>query len=165
MQYCHLHLFQANAQTVDDVIQKYSKAMGGLDAFNAIKTMKTTGYDHSQGVDLPLTVTDNKWKSRSHGCQAMGQSVINAYKDGKGWKINPFAGAPTATDATPEELNEFKIQGSMISQLMDYKDRGYKVELHGQEDVEGLKLIKSSLTTDDNKITTYFIQLQIPTSL
>jgi hypothetical protein len=89
--------------------------------------------------------------------EVMGQTVTNAYKDGKGWKINPYAGAPTATDATPEELNEFKIQGSMVSQLMDYKDHGYKAELLGQEDVQGLKLIRSSLQTDDNKTTTYFI--------
>jgi hypothetical protein len=79
------------------------------------------------------------------------------YKDGKGWKINPFAGAPTATDATPDELNEFKIQGSLTSQLMDYKDRGYKAELLGQEDVGGVKTYKIKLTADDNKTTTYFI--------
>jgi len=87
----------------------------------------------------------------------MGQTITNAYKDGKGWKVNPYAGAPTATDATPEELNEFKIQGSLTSQLMDYKDHGYKAELLGQEDVQGAKTYKIKVTTDDNKTTTYFI--------
>ena len=150
----------AKAQTVDDVIQKYSKAMGGLAAFNAVKTMKTTGTITTQGVDLSLTSQIINGKAVRTDVQAMGQSVINAYKDGKGWKINPFAGVTTITDMTPEELIDFKSQSMIASQLMDYKARGHKVELQGQEDVEGAKTYKIKLTNkDDNKVTTYFISV------
>src|SRR5215204_3110857 len=148
-----------NAQTADDVIQKYSKAMGGLAAFNAIKTMKTTGTITTQGVDLALTSQIINGKAIRTDVQAMGQSVINSYKDGKGWKINPFAGVTTVTDMTPEELIDFKIQSMIASQLMDYKSRGHKVELEGQEDVEGIKTYKIKLTNKDNKVTTYFISV------
>jgi len=150
----------ANAQTADDVIQKYSKAMGGLDGFNAIKTMKTTGTITTQGVDLALTSQIINGKAVRSDVQAMGQSVINSYKDGKGWKINPFAGVTTITDMTPEELIDFKSQSMIANQLMDYKARGHKVELQGQEDVEGVKTYKIKLTNkDDNKVTTYFISV------
>jgi len=149
-----------NAQTVDDVIQKYSKAMGGLAAFNAIKTMKTTGTITTQGVDLALTSQIINGKAVRSDVQAMGQSVINSYKDGKGWKINPFAGVTTVTDMTPEELIDFKSQSMIANQLMDYKARGHKVELQGQEDVEGVKTYKIKLTNkDDNKVSTYFISV------
>jgi len=152
--------FSAHAQTADDVIQKYSKAMGGLAAFNAIKTMKTTGTITTQGVDLSLTSQIINGKAVRSDVQAMGQAVVNAYKDGKGWKINPFTGVTTATDMTPEELIDFKSQSMIASQLMDYKSRGHKVELEGQEDVEGIKTYKIKLTNkDDNKITTYFISV------
>jgi hypothetical protein len=147
-----------HAQTVDDVIQKYSKAIGGLSEFNAIKTMKTTGTITTQGVDLALTSQIINGKAVRTDVQAMGQSVINSYKDGKGWKINPFAGVTTVTDMTPEELIDFKSQSMIASQLMDYKARGHKVELQGQEDVGGIKTNKIKLTNkDDNKVTTYFI--------
>ena len=150
----------ANAQTADDVIQKYSKAMGELAAFNAIKTMKTTGTITTQGVDLALTSQIINGKAVRSDVQAMGQSVINSYKDGKGWKINPFAGVTTITDMTPEELIDFKSQSMIANQLMDYKARGHKVELQGQEDVEGVKTYKIKLTNkDDNKVTTYFISV------
>ena len=150
----------ANAQTADDVIQKYSKAMGELAAFNAIKTMKTTGTITTQGVDLALTSQIINGKAVRSDVQAMGQSVINSYKNGKGWKINPFAGVTTITDMTPEELIDFKSQSMIANQLMDYKARGHKVELQGQEDVEGVKTYKIKLTNkDDNKVTTYFISV------
>lgn len=149
-----------NGQTVDDIIQKYAKTMGGLSAFNAIKTMKTTGTITTQGVDLALTSQIINGKAVRTDVQAMGQSVINSYKDGKGWKINPFAGITTVTDMTPEELIDFKTQSMIASQLMDYKSRGHKVDLQGQEDIEGIKTYKISLTNkDDNKVTTYFISV------
>ena len=150
----------AHAQTADDIIQKYAKAMGGLSAFNAIKTMKMKGTVTTQGMDLPLTAQIINGKAVRNDVEVMGQSVINSYKDGKGWKINPFAGAPTATDMTPEELVDFKSQTMISNQLMDYKARGHKVELLGQEDVEGVKTYKIKLTNkDDNKVTTYFISV------
>lgn len=148
------------AQNADEVIQKYAKAMGGLTAFNAVKTLRMTGTVKVQGMELPITVQIINGKAVRTDVDAMGQMVIKSYKDGKGWKIDPFAGAATATDMTNEELIESKGQSMIASQLMDYKARGHKVELQGQEDVDGIKCYKIKLTNkDDNKVTTYFISL------
>jgi len=150
----------ANAQTADEVIQKYAKAMGGLSSFNAIKTMRMTGTVKVQGMELPITVQVINGKASRTDVDAMGQMVIKSYKDGKGWKIDPFSGAPTATDMTNDELIEAKGQCMIASQLMDYKARGHKVELQGQEDVDGIKAHKIKLTNkDDSKVTTYFISV------
>lgn len=148
---------KAHSQTVDEIVQKYANALGGLENFKKIKTAKLMGTATAQGTEFPLTVQIINGRAMRTDVEVMGQTITNAYKDGKGWKINPFAGAPTATDATPEELSEFKIQGSLTSQLMDYKDHGYKAELLGQEDVNGAKTYKIKLTAEDNKTTTYFI--------
>jgi len=147
-----------NGQTADEIIQKYATAVGGLATFNAIKTMKMTGTVTTQGMDLPLTIQVINGRATRNDVDVMGQSVTNSYKDGKGWKINPYAGAPTATDMTNEELADFKTQSSLANNLLDYKARGHKVELLGQEDVEGIKTYKIKLTTkEDGKLTTYFI--------
>jgi|SRR4029078_1825396 len=148
---------KVHSQTVDEIVQKYANAAGGLENFKKIKTAKFSGTASAQGNQFPLTVQIINGRAMRTDVDVMGQTITNAYKDGKGWKVNPYAGAPTATDATPEELNEFKIQGSLTSQLMDYKDHGYKAELLGQEDVQGAKTYKIKVTTDDNKTTTYFI--------
>ena len=148
----------ANTQNADDIIQKYATTIGGLAAFNAVKTVKMTGTLASQGNELALTLQLINGKAVRNDLTAMGQSVTNAYKDGKGWKINPFAGITTATDMTSEELIDFKSQTMLASNLMDHKARGHKVELLGQEDVDGVKTNKIKLTNkDDNKVTTFFI--------
>ena len=153
-----LMFISAQAQTVDEVIQKYSTAMGGLDAFNKVKTLKMAGNVSVQGMDLPLTVEIINGRAMRNDVSVMGQSITNSFKDGKGWKINPLAGVSSATDVTGTELNDFRIQSMMANPLMDYKARGHQVELLGQEDVEGVKTYKIKLTSkDDGKVTTYFI--------
>jgi len=148
----------AHAQTADEVIQKYATAMGGLKAINAIKTAKITGTFTIQGSDLPITTQIINGKAVRSDIELKGQTITSCYKDGKGWKINPFAGITKATDVTGVELMDFKSQSILANQLMDYKARGHKVELLGQEDIDGVKTYKIKLTNkDDGQVTTYYI--------
>ena len=151
-------MISAHAQTADDVIIKYSANMGGLEAFNKISSAKLTGTYSTQGNDLPLTVQVINGKAMRTDVEVMSQAVTNVYNNGKGWKINPFAGATTATEVSGSELSDFKAQASLASQLMDYKARGHQVEMQGEETVEGIKTFKIKLTNkEDGKVTTYFI--------
>ncbi len=150
----------AHAQTADDVIMKYTSNMGGLDAFNKITTAKMTGTYSTQGNDIPLTLLIINGKAMRNDLEVMGQAIVNSYYNGKGWKINPFAGASTATEVTGSELNDFKAQSNLVNQLMDYKAKGHQVEMQGEETVEGIKTFKIKLTNkDDGKVTTYFISV------
>ena len=150
-------VLSARAQTAGEIVQKYANAMGGLENFNKIKTIKMSGTVATQGMNLPITIQIINGKAMRSDVEVMGQSVTNAYKDGKGWKINPFAGAASATDATTTELSDMKNQSFLANQLMDYKSRGSKVELEGQEDINGSKAYKIKLTDSDNKVTIYDI--------
>lgn len=152
--------FVANAQTADEIVQKYSTGIGGLDAFNKVSSAKLTGSVLVQGMELPVTtqIINGKAMRVDVEVEATGQSVVNVYYNGAGWKINPFAGASEATDVSGSELGEFKSQAYLASPLMDYKSRGYSIELAGEEDVEGIKTYKIKLNNkDEGKETTYFI--------
>ncbi len=149
-----------SAQTADEVIQKYSAALGGLDAFNKVTSAKMTGTVTQQSVDMPITTQLINNKAARTDIEVMGYQIINVYANGAGWKQNHFAGVETPTEITGTELIEAKAQASLVNHLMDYKNRGHKVELLGQEDVEGVKCYKISLVNkDDNKTTTYFINV------
>ena len=148
----------AQAQTAEEVIQKYTVNMGGLDAINKISSAKMTGTFSSQGNDFPLSTVILNGKGMRTDIDVMGQAVTNSYFNGKGWKINPFAGAPSATDVTGNELIDFKSQSYLANQLMDHKARGHKVELTGDETIEGVSAYNIKLTNiEDGKITNYFI--------
>jgi outer membrane lipoprotein-sorting protein len=153
-----LAFISANAQTVDEVIQKYSENLGGLEAFNKIKTAKITANYTTQGMDLPMTIQIINGKAARTDVEAMGSAVIRSYKDGKAWTQNPFSGITNPTEVTGAEVSDYKSQSMLASALMDYKARGHLVELTGQADVEGVKTYKIKLTSkDDGKLTTYYI--------
>lgn len=153
-----LAFFSANAQTVDEIISKYTVAMGGLEAFNKVTTAKFTGTVSMQGQAFPMTLQVVNGKAARTDLDIMGQAVVNVYDNGKGWKINPYAGASTATEISGAELTAAKNQSNIANNLMDYASRGHKVELLGQEDVEGIKTYKIKLITkEDGKEFTFFI--------
>lgn len=129
----------AAAQTPDEIVQQYSKAMGGLDAFKAVKTAKMTGTVNVQGMDLPLTIQVINGRAYLLQVEVMGQAVVNSYKDGKGWKLNPFGGAETPTDADPAELQDFKISSSLSNPLMNYQSEGHTLTAGGTGEVDGKK--------------------------
>lgn len=147
-----------HAQTADEVIQKYSTAMGGLEAFNKVSSAKMSGTLTAQGNDFPVTIQLINGKAVRTDVDIMGQAIVNVYSKGTGWKINPFAGATSATDVTGTELTDFKAQANLANHLMDYKNRGHQVEFAGQEELGGVKIFKIKLTNkDDGKLITYFI--------
>lgn len=155
-----LSAVSAQAQTADEVIAKYNAAMGGLEAFTKVTSAKFTGSATTQGMVLPMTVQIVNGKAMRADIEVMGQTIVNVYNNGTGWKINPYAGAESATEVSGAELLTFKNQASIANNLMDYKNRGHKVELLGQETVEGIKTYKLKLTNkDDNKETFYFINV------
>ena len=87
-----------------------------------------------------------------------GVKIIEAYKNGKGWKINPLSGNTGIIEPTAAELNSFKSQTQISGKLMDYKARGNKVELAGTETVEGIKTHKIKLTAGvDSSVVFYYI--------
>ncbi len=146
------------AQTVNEVIDKYSAAMGGLEAFNKVSTAKMTGTLTTSGLTMPMTTQVLQGKAMRTDVSANGLTITNVYNNGQGWKINPLAGALTKTEVTGTELIGFKAQASLVNQLMDYKNRGHQVELLRQEEVEGVMTYKIKLVNrDDKKPTFYFI--------
>lgn len=155
-----LSLISASAfsQTADEIVQKYSAAIGGLDGFNKLTSAKMTGTVEIQGLSLPLTLQVLNNKGFRMDVDAMGQQVVTVFYNNEGWKLNPFEGAETATDLSENELKEFKSQATLANPLVDYKSRGHKVELIGQEKVEGVGCYHLKLTAkEDGKVTDYYI--------
>lgn len=148
----------AQSQTVEEIIQKFDAHLGGLEKFKNIKTFKMTGNITVQGMELPITMQVITGRAVRTDVEVMGSSVTSSYKDGKGWKINPFAGAPDPTDMNDKELEDAKLQTEAANSLISYKDRGATVELVGKETVAGQEAYKIKYSPKSgNAPTFYFI--------
>lgn len=146
------------AQTTEEIIEKYTAACGGLEAFDKITSAKMSGSVSVQSSDFPITMEILNGKGMRMDVDAMGQTITNAYYNGKGWQVNPFQGISAPTEVNGSELLSMKSQASLANGLLDYKKRGHQVALEGQEKVEGVDTYKITLThKEDGKKVSYFI--------
>lgn len=146
-----------NAQTVDDVINKHVAALGGLDNINKIKSVRFTGTFSGMGADIPVTITIKGKDKIKMDMNFQGMSMVQAYDGTIGWGINPFSGKKDAEKMPADQVKEIKENAEWEGQLVNYKDKGYKVELMGKEDMEGSEVYKIKLTDKDNDITYYYL--------
>lgn len=151
-----LAFLKVHAQTADEIIQRYTSNMGGLDAFNKVKTAKMSCTFSAQGNDLPMTIQVVNNQATRTDLELPGGTVIRVYNNGKGWTQSPFGNVKGPREATATELDDFRPQSRLASPLMEYKVRGHQVELEGQEDIDGIKVFKIKLVNKDDGRTTYY---------
>lgn len=146
------------AQTVDEIVDKHLAALGGKEKLGSLKSVKMTGSLNTQGIDVGVSVTvlQGVGSRNDISVPGMGEGfqVMNA---SKGWNFMPFLG-----QASPEEVSADKVkasQGSLDLQgsLLNYKEKGNKVELLGKEKVEDAECYKLKLTNAAGKESTLFI--------
>ncbi|MET0634924.1 MAG: hypothetical protein ABWZ25_02785 [Chitinophagaceae bacterium] len=147
----------ARSQSVNDIMQKYITAVGGVSNADKIKTLKMTASIAVQGMEFPLTQEIISDRAVKTNVEVMGTAVVMSYKDGKGWKINQFAGAPAPTLMDSVEIAGQRAQTSVISPLFDSKKNGDKLELVGEETVDGAKAWKIKSTDKYGQVVNYYI--------
>ncbi len=148
-----------NAQTVDEVLAKYYKAIGGVDAWKKAESMKMSGnlvLVAQGGMTIPMTGWQARPNMKREEGEFNGTKFIEAYDGTTAWRINPFAGAATATKKNEEETKE-AAKDMFEDDLIDYAAKGHKVELQGTEEIDGVKAIKLKLTRKSGDERIYFL--------
>lgn len=148
----------AAAQTVDEVIAKNIEAHGGLAKLKAVNSLRMTGrIGLGQGLEAPLILEVQRPKNMRMEITVQGMTVVQAYDGATGWQIVPFTGSTDPQPMSADELKDAEEQADMDGPLVDYKEKGHKVELEGKENVEGADCFKLKVTKKNGDVQYYFI--------
>jgi outer membrane lipoprotein-sorting protein len=140
---------QAPELTVDQIVQKHTEALGGLEHWKALKTVKATGKATLMGGQLEATVVMEAKRPTSNRMEMKIQdkSLVQAFDGSTEWSINPFAGAGEPQRATEEDNQAAIADADFVDgTLVDYKAKGSVVELLGKEEVGGIPTYKLKVT-------------------
>lgn len=149
--------YAAKAQTADDIIQKHINAIGGLDNWKKVNSMKLVGSANGGGTEIPITLTIVKNKAMRMDMTLGGINNYQIVTTKEGWMYFPIQGQQKP-EAIPEDLvKKSQDELDLESPLMDYKTKGYKVEYLGKDEVEGTECYKLKLTLKDGKEETDYI--------
>jgi outer membrane lipoprotein-sorting protein len=128
----------ASAQTVDEIIAKNLAAKGGAEKLRALQTLRQTGSVTMQGMNATMTTSFKRPSMNRQEITIMGQNIVMVFDGSKGWMLNPMVGTEPM-QMPPEQVEMMKDQSDFDGPLLDYKARGFQVELVGVEDVGGKK--------------------------
>lgn len=134
-----------SAQTVDDIVYKHIKAMGGADKIAELKSVRIAANMKVMNMDMPVTTTIVQNKAFRTETKAQGMTIIQAVNGNAGWMINPMSGQAKAT-VLPEEVVKSLDSQKDLTGLYNYKEKGYKLTLDGEEDLDGAKVYRVTAT-------------------
>ena len=150
----------AQGMSADQLIAKNVEAMGGMAKMKAIKTIRLTGKAAFGPMEAPFVMEQKRPGSFIQDVTVQNMHIVEAYDGKTGWTINPFAGYggkkdPELMDA--DGLKNAEQQADIDGPLVDYRDKGHKVEYLGKEDVEGSSTHKLKVTLKNGNIQTIFL--------
>jgi outer membrane lipoprotein-sorting protein len=148
----------AEDMDLDQVLAKHYEAIGGLDAWNAVKTAKMVGkMSAPQGFEAPFTIMFKvPGKSRLE-FTFQGMTGVQAVDGDVAWQIMPFMGK-TEAEPMPEEQAKLMIeQADFDGPLVNWEADGNTIEYEGMEEVEGTSAHKLKVTLANGDIRTYYL--------
>lgn len=148
----------ASAQTADEIIAKYVKTIGGMEKLQAIKTLRRTGKFTGGGGFEAIVVQENK---RSEMVRQeftfQGMTGVNAYDSKTGWKIEPWGGKKDVESLGEEELKSIIEDADFDGPLINYQQKGHRVEYVGTDDFEGTEVYKLKVTLKNGDVSHYLM--------
>src|SRR5215475_11791564 len=153
-----LFAMPASAQTAEEIVAKYIKTIGGKEKLEAIKTLRRSGKFTGGGGFEAVVVQENKRPQLARQeFSIQGMTGVTAYDGKTGWKIEPWQGKKDAEALGEEELKGIQEDADFDGPLVNYQQKGNKVEFVGAEPVEGTDALKLKVTLKNGDVRYYFM--------
>jgi outer membrane lipoprotein-sorting protein len=127
-------------QTVDDLVARNLQARGGVEKIKSIQTIKQVAHLTSQGLEITMTMYGKRPNMTRKELAVGPQTVLYVFDGTTAWTLNPLAGSSDPTVVTGPDVDVIRQESEFDSPFVDYKTRGYTIELVGTETVGNRKM-------------------------
>lgn len=137
---------QLSAQTADEIIANYFENTGGIDAWQSLEGMKMSAKINQGGMEIPLDIITLKNGKQMTVVNFQGKQIKQGVFNGEVlWSTNFMT--QKAEKADQETTDNIKRQkNDFPDPFLNYKKKGYTVELLGKESIDGTDTYKIKLT-------------------
>ena len=158
------------AQTADEIIAKYIKTVGGMDKIQAVRELRRTGkVIVGGGFEIPVIEENKRPNFVRQDIMIQGLTGTSAYDGKAGWKIQPWQGKKDAETMGEGELKAIIESSDFDGPLVNYKQKGNKIEYVGMDEVEGTDVYKLKVTLSNGEVryfymdTDYYVPIKVET--
>jgi outer membrane lipoprotein-sorting protein len=147
-------------QTVEDIVAKNLQAKGGLAKIKAVQSVRRTTRLNADRVQVRVTVSVRRPGMVRQEIDLPGQRMVMAYDGTTAWKIDPLSGGASAVAVMGPDADGVKDDSDLDGPLVDYKNKGYTLELVGTETLAGRKVHHLALTAADRPAVHYYLDAE-----
>ena len=153
-----LSALPVSAQTADEIIAKYVATIGGIEKLQAVQTLRRAGKLIADGgFELVMRQENKRPNLVRQEMATQGLTGVNAYDGERGWKIEPWAGKKDPEPLGEEELKAILEDADFDGPLVNYRQKGNKVEFVGTESVEGTDTLKLKVTLKGGDVRIFYL--------
>ncbi|HKP47411.1 MAG TPA: hypothetical protein VJT50_12500 [Pyrinomonadaceae bacterium] len=160
----------ASAQTADEIVAKFIKTVGGADKIQSVKTLRKVGtFNGGGGFEAAILEENKRDKMVRQEFSLQGLTAIVAYDGNRAWQIQPFGGKKDPEPLGEEEMKQILEDSDFDGPLVNYQQKGNKIEYVGMEPVEGTDAYKLKVTLASGDVryyymdTDYYVPIKIDT--
>jgi outer membrane lipoprotein-sorting protein len=137
-----------NAQTAEEIIDTYFENIGGLENLKKLEGIKMTAKVNNGGMEIPIEIIQLKSGKQMTVINFQGKEIKQGVFDGETlWGHNFMTQKAEKNDA--EATANMKLNANdFFDPFIDYKEKGYSVELLGNETIDGAETFKIKLTKE-----------------
>ncbi len=136
------------AQTADEIINNYFENTGGKDNWEKLEGIEMIGVMKMQNMEIPFEQVMTKDGKQVVTIELQGNRMVWSAFDGEtSWQRNQMTMEAEKSDNEATENMKKQVK-DFPDPFLNYKDKGYAVELIGKETVDGTETFKIKLTKD-----------------
>ncbi|MDW8393694.1 MAG: hypothetical protein RMK52_05560, partial [Chitinophagales bacterium] len=161
MKKCLLFLFvlasvAAGAQSADQIVNEYLRAIGGLEKLKKVQTIKMSGNFVQGTMIIPMTMYQKRPNLMLVEVTFQGMTQKIAFDGKEAWSVDPFQGRTVAAKLDADQTKQQRFQADIDGPLVDYAAKGYRLEYIGKETIDGMPVYQLRLTTGEGDTYDYF---------
>lgn len=152
---------QAQDMTVEEILDNYYEASGGLDNLKSVQSMTVTGkMTLGQGMEAPFTRYAKRPNMIRMEFTIQGITGVQAYDGETAWMLMPFMGQTAPEVMAPDMATQFEEEADMDGPMVDHAEKGHQIELIGKDEAEGAEVYKLKLTLKNGDVTYYYLDAE-----
>lgn len=144
-----------SAQTLNEIVNKYYEANGSENLEKAM-TLTMEGKMAQMGTEMPISLMVKRPDKVKVVVNYNGLEIITLFDGEKGYMINPLMGATEPVEIPQEQLGSVQEYNMFRDSFLDAFKEG-RVNLDGEESVEGKPAFKLTITDKEGNSTGAFI--------
>ena len=158
----------AMADSLDEIVAKHLEARGGADKIGAIESARFSGTMSFGGgqMEAPFVM---KWKRPNKlrfEIILQGMTGIQAWDGDSGWALMPFQGDTEPQPIPEDDAKDLEEQADFDGPFIGSEEKGYTIELVGEEEIEGTPAYKIKVTNKHGDVShvyfdsEYFLEIK-----